>query len=302
VYGSNDDQIFAREVCKGTTLWIVASLPKNRPPELIARLAVEKMTSWNDIDLGLECDIRRHFCRWDWIARCGEDSEFFGHNNAGKALLELMFGKKSAPWILSPQGKRWLGRYGSKLQGPTLVAPEGSKCQRRTSRGIEPLKELSCSADRSVFLSWKWVDEADEEMVEFAYALADLGFMPWLDLLALPRAKALNRVQKEADKLERLLKYGYRRSRAVIAVGTNNYGEISPNSLRNWTLGEWENEIAPEQNPLRVVYPRTCVPACCEETRADKVLAEFEPKKAAAEFAQWWNSEERLKADAHRRL
>lgn len=57
--------------------------------------------------------------------------------------------------------------------------------------------------------------------------------MPWLDLLSLPRARALKKNQEHEKKLESLLRYGYRLCFGVIGVETANYGRQSDGSDKN---------------------------------------------------------------------
>ena len=179
-----------------------------------------------------------------------------------------------------------------KLQRPTKVSNAGLDSQEH---GIATLKELAATSTRSVFISWKWCDNIKEWVKSLAYALAENGFMPWLDLLALPRARALKKVQEDEEKLERLLRYGYQRCLGVIGVESANYGIQSDGSDKNWTLREWEGALVPERPLARIVYRQKGATRCGVMPRADVWLSCAHPHSAAKELRNWLHN--RSKAD-----
>ncbi|MBN1811247.1 MAG: hypothetical protein JXA14_05365 [Anaerolineae bacterium] len=290
IYGSNDSRVFASKLGSGSTLWVVSSLPA-RPPELVARLRVTIVAELEDHRLKIDEALLRHFREFKWIAKAGPRSEFFGHNNAGSALLRTVFCSPSGdPRMLSEGAKRWRGKYGMKLQRPSLVATEGMAYGSLVSPGSAPLEELAKSQARSVFISWKWRDNSRNLIRSLAYALAEQGFMPWLDLLALPAGRALKKVQHDAKKLERLLKYGYRRCAGVIAIDSAHYGEQTIGSEQNWTLREWAGELAPERQMVRISYRPTGNAHSEVVASADVQLRGRSPDQAACELKDWFDS------------
>ena len=93
IYGSNDERVFDNRLRDGGTLWVVSSIP-DRPPELVARLVVVAILKRKDpklAELGVNQRLVRHFAEFEWIAVGGPQSEFFGHNTAGDALLNTVF-------------------------------------------------------------------------------------------------------------------------------------------------------------------------------------------------------------------
>ena len=287
IYGSNDERVFVEHLAGGGTLWVVSSI-RTRPPELVARLSVKTVLERNDPKLrafGVSERFARHFAEFKWIAVGGTDSEFFGHNVAGSALLQTTFESASGePWVLSSGAREWRGAYGMKLQRPTRVSNESLGPQEN---GIAALKTLAATSAQSVFVSWKWRDSSARVVRSLAYALAERGFMPWLDLLALPKARALRKIQGDEEKLERLLRYGYRRCFALIGVETINYGSQSEGSHRNWTLREWEGEFVTDRRLARIAYrPKSAIGSelmSCVDLR----LSSADPQVAAGELRNW---------------
>ena len=291
LYGSNDERVFVKHLVDGGTLWVVSSIP-TRPPELVACLSVKTVAKRNDPKLealGVSKHLLRHFAEFNWIAVGGHESEFFGHNVAGSALLKTTFESTSGePWVLSRGSNEWRGEYGMNLQRPTKVSNNSLDSQEN---GISALRALAATSINSVFISWKWCDNSKQFVRSLAYALAESGFMPWVDLLALPRSKALLKVQKDEDKLERLLRYGYRRCFGVIGVDTVNYGIQSEGSDKNWTLREWEGVFAQDGAALaKIAYRPTGAASSGVMACADLRLSSKDPRIAARELRNWIDS------------
>lgn len=288
IYGSNDDYVFPKELKDGGTLWVISSNP-GRSPTLVAQILVEAVFSRKDPKLsafGVGKRLLRHFSEFKWIAVGRDASSFFGYNDAGKALLKTIFeSPKGELRVLDDQVKNWQSKYGKKLQRPTKVSNVELK---DGSFGYTALKELAFAKERSVFISWKWRDNSKQLIRDFAYALVENGFMPWLDQLALPRARALDKVEKDQEKLEQLLRYGYRQCFAVIGIESVNYGVKSKRSDKNWTLREWEGKLAPQKTLIKAVYNPG------EETSrkvihdADLWLSSQNPFVAAKELRNWY--------------
>lgn len=294
VYGSDDPGVFRSEVCSGSTLWIVSSLPFGWPPEMVARLNIMRMAKKDDPKLRVHPDLLRHF-KYDWIA-VGDpkSSKFFGHNDASRALLHTVFSRKYGLVRLGNNSDLWQATYGSKLQRPALVAEAGKSEARLRSSGAGPLEELASSSSKSIFISWKWTDNDNRQrlILDFAHGLARQGMMVWLDILALPKARALDVVQKDAPKLEKLLRYGYQECLAVVAVGSQNYGKKSAGSAKNWTLREWTGSIIPGKKMLRVVYPLDSVISDILSS-ADYWLRNKGPEDAALELNRWLDTRQK---------
>ncbi|MCP5041002.1 MAG: hypothetical protein GY944_08215 [bacterium] len=257
IYGSSDPEEFRDSVGKGTRLWVFAC-QKRRCPMLVARLVVKQCGPRLSSGLRVSEGIRRHYRAFEWIA-VGDPkkSEFFAHNDAGAALAATVVERKTGLARLGGRRATWHVSDYQKLRRPTAVARKGERDGCVVSPGTDNLDALATRARRSVFISWKWNDNTRRRGLirEFAHALAQEGVMAWLDLFAIPMSPALRKVQRHQDRLEKLLKYGYRRCNAVVAIGTPNFGTQSPCSRRNWTKREWTGAIAARRQIRRFVYP-----------------------------------------------
>lgn len=244
VYGSRDERVFT-ELKKGDVLWIVSPL-RGRPPELVARLNIKVVAPCGDETLQVDESLGRHFKRWKHIARGGAGSSFFGHNNAGPALMQSTFinPTSGAQWRLADLSEKWKPEYGRRFIRPYQIAlPES---------GISQFDLLAGSPQ--VFLSWKLRDHQADDILSLAYALADQDLMPWLDLLALPDSISLAVARNRPQELTRLLEYGYRRCAALLVVESEHYGEKSENSHENWTLREWEGKFTQTFPRKKFIY------------------------------------------------
>ena len=289
VYGSRDDFVFPKQLKDGGTLWVISSQP-DRPPALTARLSVKVVLPRQDPalgDFGVSQRFLRHFSEFKWIAVGDEQSEFFGYNDAGSALLNTTFESPSGELrLLDRHAENWQTEFGSKLQRPAKVSAVGL----RGPTGIAALQQLAATKARSVFISYKWRDNTKRMIRELAYALARQGFMPWLDQLALPKSKALGLVEKDEEKLEKLLCYGYRQCFAVLGIESPNYGVMSEGSDKNWTLREWEGALAPQKSLTKVVYNPKGAKARGILADAHKRLAGQSPDSAAQELKEWYTA------------
>ena len=292
IYGSKDDRVFASRLSEGSILWVVSSIP-GRNPELVARMELAGVWEREDPKLKVSPDLLRHFREFKWIAKGTSNSAFLGHNDAGPALVRTVFERASgSTWTLAGQQSDWRAEYGSRLQRPTVIhiPPEGSPPQD-VIRTI-PLQELSDSARRSVFISWKWRDNHKTIPLSLAYALAKNGLMVWLDLLALPRARALKLVQRDEAKLERLLRYGYGQCVCVLAIDSAKYGTQTRESAANWTLKEWNGELNSGQKLARVCFSPGCgVRHSPVTAAADVILSGTTPDEAARELRVWLHAQ-----------
>lgn len=288
VYGSNDDRVFAARLRNGGILWVIASIP-SRPPELVARLDVEFVRKRDDPELG----INPHFCQefpFKWLAKGKSSSEFFGHNNAESALLQSVFQPKNGkPWKIDEVADQWQGKFGQKLQSPRLICEAGIFEEGIVSSGSQPFYDLQMKKRRAIFLSWKWRDNTKKFMRELAYELVVQGFMPWLDLLAMPWSLELSNREEEKPKLGRLLKYGYRQAAAVVAIDSENYGTATDN-YPNWTKREWDGKLATGEKPKVVYRPRGQKPSKLIQNSKDEFpVFDQVPAQFAKKLRDWFD-------------
>ena len=99
---------------------------------------------------------------------------------------------------------------------------------------------------------------------------------------------ALTKVRESNDHLEKLLKYAYERCEAVVAIGTQHYGELTPEipNNRNWAKREWKGTIVPGTRIKKVVYPFDPeLPTILDD--ADHCLARRGPSHAAKELREY---------------
>lgn len=286
VYGSSDEYVFARKLRRNSTLWVVSSLPDERPPELVAKLVITSSGKLDAFANRLDWRVLCRFREFKWLALAsGRLSRFFGNNDASRALLQTFFRRASGSPMLGEGKKRWSSQYGIKLLRPAEIIPEGEIIGGKKSPGAEPLKKLEkLAAEKSVFISYKWCDNDRDFVRRFAYALVKEGFVPWLDILALPQALALEKIQQDAPLLEKLLRYGYKHCRAIIALGTKRYGESSHGSAKNWTWRELSGQVAPGVKLFKVLYPRKGKISTRVSDSTDAILTSKNPERAAKEF------------------
>lgn len=287
IYGSNDDGVFSNRLTKDSILWIVSSIP-GRNPELVARLELDGVWKTNDPELGICNDLLKHFQKFRWIAKGTEKSRFFGHNDAGPALIQTVFEYKSgSTWTLNNQATRWISKYGSRFQRPALIHIPSEEEQYGKLKDNNPLEKHSNSSLKCVFISWKWMDNIRTVPLSLAYALAKKGIMVWLDLLALPKAQASEKINKDKPILERLLKYGYEQCICILAIDSQNYGTRSQNRDSNWTLQEWNGKLSSGRRPLRIWYhPDKMARHCSIYAASDKSLKSTKPMEAAKELIE----------------
>ena len=275
VYGSSNTSVFHAKLKAGDVLWVVSSLlPQGWPPELVARLEVTQQAPKGHPSLEVSSWLQEKFDRKYLAVGDPDASWFYGHNDASAALLNTVFAGPDGPFRPGDGRGPWQSRYGSLLRWPVLIA-EG---------GATALQALADSSSCSVFLSYKWCDHASRPdfIFAFAHALARQGVMTWLDHLALPDSTALDEIVQDAVDLRRLLEYGYKRCKAIVAVGTENYGKQSKDSDENWTLREWEGALAPDHPIKRIVYPLGEVGGQVLDS-ADHLLRSRDPEDAAHE-------------------
>jgi len=98
------------------------------------------------------------------------------------------------------------------------------------SRCPEPLRKLASAAAKTVFISYKWCDieqlGKQRFVLKFARELARAGMMVWLDKLALPGYASERRPLRKRgrQKSRETAQVRLRRSVALVALGTKNYG------------------------------------------------------------------------------
>jgi hypothetical protein len=276
VYGSNDKNVFAK-LNPGDVLWIVASVP-SRPPEIVARLEVEIVAQRDDPALGVSEKLLKKFYKFEWIARGGKESRFFGHNNAERAFMVSEFlSSGGRRWRLGEDSCCWKSEYGIRFLRPVELCPPGIDLFKQTTEAP------------AIFISWKWKDNQEELIRALAYALADLGFTVWLDKLAMPASRALQKLKGFPEALEMLLQDGYQKSCLLLAIGSKLYGTISENSAKNWTLEEWNRAFGPHHPIQRRVF----CPAYSEHStvfsQEELYLKSSNPLEAAVELRNWFN-------------
>lgn len=247
-YGSKDSTRFS-QLKKGDTLWVIASSPR-RNPSLVAKIVVDTSGDCHNWKLKNNPSammlLNDEHGRFPYVVTGGKGSEFYGYNDAGKAIIDLM--------LVTPTGKelhfgkdsdRWEARFGHYLQRPIEIADSSRK---------NPLELLSDQfREKSVFLSWKHIDHPHGRFpLEIVHALNQRGFSVWFDLLALPRSKSHKKLLRNPDVLANLLAYGYQQSRLLLAIDSPNYGKLSKNSCRNWTWEEWDGGLKTRQRKLRI--------------------------------------------------
>ena len=123
--------------------------------------------------------------------------------------------------------------------------------------------------------------------MNLAYALASIGIMVWLDLLALPRARALNLIQKDKAKLEKLIQFGFGQCACILAIDSMNYGKRSRKSAANWTMKEWDSDLISGRQLTRIGYKPSGGASGLVTASADVFLRSKTPDGAAKELSKW---------------
>lgn len=253
IYGSKDQLVF-KNLKKNDNLWIISSIP-NRPPELVAHLVIQIVAPYGDSKLKISEENLKPYREFKWIARGNKESKFFGHNDATNALLNTIFcNPKGKPRILSDNKSKWQGQFGKKLQKPTLIYPKGIMFNNQVSPGATLFEKIESHLEHSIFISYKWNDHIKRLARSLAYNLAEKGYMAWLDQLALPMTRSSKNINPDEVLLERLLQYGYKHSRFVMAIDSKNYGKATNDHKQNWTLKEWSGELDPNAKRKKLVF------------------------------------------------
>jgi hypothetical protein len=302
IYGSRDGNVFAEYVKQGTVLWVFSATPDGRPPSLVAKLHVIGRADDPDGEsYGVPPGVLRAFRKeingrrlFDYIA-VGHPtlSRFYGYNNASKALLSLTLKWVHTPRTLSgeapcPQGTcTWQSSFAAPFNRPALVVSDP-----------KPLEDLAHAASCSIFISWKRRDnwKRRKGVRELVYALADQGLFAWLDVFAFPPSIALSqKVDPDAELINRLLRYGYQRCNGLLALETSNYG--APGILGNWTEMEWMGKFDPDQPPtplpFRAVYRFESSPVSAKLVRDNDCLITDQPWAEVSKILRT-NMEERF--------
>ena len=245
----------------------------------------------DDPELGINPRLLQAY-NYDWIAKGKSSSEFFGHNDATKALLQTAFRpQKGVPWKIDVSATKWQSNFGNKLQSPRFICEAGEFENGIISQGRQPFIDLQEKKSRAVFLSWKWRDNTEKLLRELAYELVAQGFMPWLDLLAMPWSHEIGQREKEKPKLARLLKYGYRQATALIAIDSWKYGTATKKGKPNWTKREWDGKLDPEHEVKKIIYhPEGRRPSKLLRNKKDEVpFFNQHPAKFARELRVWFD-------------
>ena len=248
IYGSNDENVFAPMVKEGSVLWVIGASPDERPPSLVARMnVIGRLDPPREETFGIpEAVVRTFRKKFDYIA-VGDSSKsrFYGYNNASHALLGLVLkwvhkertlsGEKPCP----QETCVWKPSYATPLNRPATIVSDP-----------KPLFDLNARADRCVFISWKRSDNwtRRESIRKLAYALADAGLFTWLDVLAFPPSiSRKTKMDPDAKLVQRLLNYGYKRCKGLLAIETKEYGEMGISG--NWTEMEWTGNLDTDKTP-----------------------------------------------------
>jgi len=283
IYGSNDDRVFSK-LKKHDSLWVISSIP-GRPPELVAHFIIDAVGPFGDPKIKIPAERLRPFREFKWIAKGTKKSEFFGHNDASRALLNTVFSSASGkPRKLSDHIEEWQSDFGQKLRRPTLIYQEGKIYKNKPSPGNSLFEALAGTKNYSIFISYKWKDNTKYLSRSLAYALANEGFMPWLDQLALPRAKATAKINRDEQILEKLLKYGFKKSKAVFGINSMKYGVKTTGSHSNWTEREWNNELDNTLDRLKILYNPNSAPKSSVVEYFDIEIINQDPNEAVKEL------------------
>ena len=248
VYGSNDKNVFAATVKAGSVLWVISATPDDRPPSLLAKLnVIGRLDDSNEETFGVPEAVARTFrSKYDYIAVGDSNgSRFYGYNNASCALLGVVLKWVREERTLSgeqpcPQGTCiWKSSYAVPLNRPASIVSDP-----------KPLIDLHAGAEKCIFISWKrsdnWTRRAS--IRKLAYALADEGISVWLDGLAFPPSIALRtKVDPDSDLIKRLLNYGYKHCKGLLAIETKAYGTKGISA--NWTEMEWTGNLDADKSP-----------------------------------------------------
>ena len=202
-------QEFYDKVEPKSQIWIVTNISNQH--SLAARITVQQILDRDTIpETQWPSAAARLLKIWRFVATADvENSEFFETNNATSVMQanEIRFN-----------------------QNRTLIYRE------------EPLEDIfkPCMEQgrQTVFISYRW-----REAKKFAKALAKelrrVGFSPWLDALALPEYEVARESEKDAPRLNRLIRSGIERSKYAIVIDTKTYGNSYWTQLEQDYLNEF---------------------------------------------------------------
>lgn len=190
-------------------IWVVTDILNQH--SLAARITVQQIIDGNSMpEEQWSSQAARLLKIWRFVATADVDnSEFFETNNAAPVLRanEICFNRNR-----------------------TLIYREES---------LEDMFKMCMEQGRNtVFISYRW-----REAKIFAKALAkelrSQGFSPWLDALALPEYEIARESEKDAPRLNRLIRSGIERSKYAIVINTKTYGESYWTQLEQSYLNEF---------------------------------------------------------------
>jgi hypothetical protein len=200
---------FYNRVEPKSQIWIVTDISNQH--SLAARMTVQQILDRNSIpEEHWPPQAARLLKIWRFVATADVDnSEFFETNQAAPVLRanDIRFNRNR-----------------------TLIYREES---------LEDMFKMCMEQGRkTVFLSYRW-----REAKKFAKALAKElrkeGFSPWLDALALPEYEIARESEKDAPRLNRLIRSGIERSKFAIVIDTKTYGQSYWTQLEQGYLNEF---------------------------------------------------------------
>jgi hypothetical protein len=296
IYSSNSDILGKRIEENFTMLWVVSPVEDEQHPALVAKMKVQNLAKMENKKLYPQIKIPKKMLKEfserenKWIVTAlEEESVYFGYNNASDALLDTPFGLKKAH-ILRQTNKEWKSSTSSFFPGPRIVTPES--IYKGDFPGIKPLQDLAKTEERSVFISYKWCDGVADKAIALAHALAKIGIMSWLDQLAFPKADYSKELRTDSLKLEKLLRYGYSRCKVIVGFGTENYGKLTNQLRRNWTMREWAGELSDSKRPYRILFPQPGFKkkGLFVNFKEDMTLKSEDINNAALEIKEWFET------------
>ena len=243
-FGANSEN-FYRQLGKRSQIWVVTSISYKH--SLAARITVQDMIGGENTSKDKwPFQIAKLLKQWKFVAVADLDaSEFYETNNAAPVLT---------------------GNNIRFLQSNPIVYREESLV------GI--FKECMEQGCKTVVISYRW-KEAKKFAMGLARELRKIGFSPWLDSLALPEYEADRESNKDAPRLNRLIKSGIERSKYAIVINTKTYGKSF------WTQMEREH-IAQKDIPTFEFNPK----ATQELNGKQKFYVKL-PKEVLQSFVDW---------------
>lgn len=290
-YGAGKKMNVMRRVKPDDTIWVV-TMPRaklkgkrnrrNFHPTLVACIKVKSICPGESCPAQLSHGIKALLKEWKSVAVSDpNESHFFELNDASEALFRLGILPSMPPSSADEEQVSVLrGEVGRRI--PKILRLKASE-QEAMSAFKSCMRQGS---KKAVFISYARID-GEEFALEFADALLEKGFSPWLDSLAIPRYNVKREDEYDPPRLKKMLQLGIDRSAMAVCVITDEYRKKKDPFGMIWTQREWDRIVRRyRRDPgFRIACAMRAKRSVC---KGHFKLSAASTDKCARELKRWW--------------